>query len=60
MTLRSLQAGPTLWKIATSDFGMKRITYSAAEQQRLLPEHDVSCDLQTPTYQTTWCYNPEY
>lgn len=60
MLLCSLKAGPAPRKIATTVFGMKRITYSAAEQQRLLHEQDVSCDLQTPTYQTTWCYNPEY
>jgi hypothetical protein len=60
MSLCSLQAGTALRKIATSVFRLKRITYSAAEQQRPLHEHDVSCDLQTPTYQTTRYYNPEY
>jgi len=60
ISLCSPQPGPALRKFATSVFRLKRITHSAAEQQRLLPEHDVSCDLQTPTYQSTWYYNPEY
>ena len=57
MSLCSLQAGTALRKIATSVFRLKRITYSAAEQQIVLPEHDVSYDLQTPTYQAIWRYS---